>query len=152
MHIKGYVGSMLKSSLINPNQCRSYDVGLCDDPTDPNRELGIYDPTQDEHVEMEMDGTICYFESYVPTDHEIRLLPSVVISSESYWNPWKVSYNNRTRETMTLESMHETVNISGVNVKANPQQEQVILDDRTNEVDYLNFCLLFRCYLVTSFS
>ena len=35
---------MPNKSLINPNQCRAYGVSYCDDPTDPNRELGLYDP------------------------------------------------------------------------------------------------------------
>ena len=37
-----WFGDRMKKSLINPYQCRSFGVGVCDDPTDPVRDLGFY--------------------------------------------------------------------------------------------------------------
>ena len=40
-----WFGTKLANSLIsNPNQCRVYGISICDDPFDPNRSLGFYDP------------------------------------------------------------------------------------------------------------
>ena len=36
-----WFGDRMDRSLINPNQCRSCDILLCDDPTDPHRPLGF---------------------------------------------------------------------------------------------------------------
>ena len=30
-----WFGDKMSKSLINPNQCRAFGVGVCDDPTDP---------------------------------------------------------------------------------------------------------------------
>jgi hypothetical protein len=40
-----WFGDKLDSSLINPNQIRSYGLSLCDDPFDMHRDLGIDDPS-----------------------------------------------------------------------------------------------------------
>ena len=36
-----WFGDKMHKSLINPNQCRAFGVGVCDDPTDPYRKLGL---------------------------------------------------------------------------------------------------------------
>ena len=43
-------------SLINPNQCRSYDILLCDDATDPHRPLGFQTNTL--NIPLFVEGTI----------------------------------------------------------------------------------------------
>jgi len=40
-----WFGDRLNHSLINPNQCRSYGISVCDDPTDQNRDIGKLFPT-----------------------------------------------------------------------------------------------------------
>jgi len=45
-----WFGSRMNKSLINPNQCRAHGVSLCDDPTDRNRDLGMYDSASDTFV------------------------------------------------------------------------------------------------------
>jgi len=45
-------------SLINPNQCRSFGISICDDPTDKHRKLGMELP--DNHfIPFRMRGTTC---------------------------------------------------------------------------------------------
>ena len=36
-----WFGDRMDISRINPNQYRSYDISLCDDPTEPHRPLGL---------------------------------------------------------------------------------------------------------------
>ena len=31
----------MEKSLINPNQCQKFGIQICDEPTDPQRKLGI---------------------------------------------------------------------------------------------------------------
>jgi hypothetical protein len=48
-----WFGDSLTNSLINPNPCRMNGIELCDDPFDPNRPLGIWDPVTDIHIPMD---------------------------------------------------------------------------------------------------
>ena len=34
-------GNRTEKSLINPNQCRNFEIQICNDPTNPHRNLGI---------------------------------------------------------------------------------------------------------------
>jgi len=52
----------LNHSLINPNQCRSYGISLCDDPTDPNRDIGMELP-DNYFLLFKLRGTTFYFKS-----------------------------------------------------------------------------------------
>lgn len=55
---------------MDTNQCRSFGISLCDDPTDPYRPLGIQ-ITEDMFIPFTMKGSTCGFESRCPTDTEI---------------------------------------------------------------------------------
>ena len=87
-----WFGPKLAHSLINPNQCRSFGVSLCDDPFDPNRQLSIFDPASELTIPLQMNGTICYFKSRTPRDDEIKNCPHVILTSESPWDPSALSY------------------------------------------------------------
>ena len=50
-----WFGNRMYKSLINPYQCRAYGIPLCDDPTDPNRRLGI-EAAGDCFIELDMNG------------------------------------------------------------------------------------------------
>jgi len=58
-----WFGERMECSLINPNQVRHFGIPLCDDPTDPHRDIGITleDST---FIPFKMRGTTCYFYSY----------------------------------------------------------------------------------------
>ena len=36
-----WFGNRMEKSLINPNQCQKFGIKICDEPTDPHRNLGI---------------------------------------------------------------------------------------------------------------
>ena len=54
-------------SLINPNQCRSYGVSFCDDPSDPSRTLGIYYDKHNLQIDMQMNGLSVAMLTQYPT-------------------------------------------------------------------------------------
>ena len=64
-----WFGEKMDKSLINPNQCRAYGVGVCDDPTDPHRHLGFYH--EDQYLPLYMSGKTSGFESCCPTSQEL---------------------------------------------------------------------------------
>ena len=79
-----YFGDELHCSLINPHQIRSHGYGVCDDPWDPHRPIGI--DLESIFIPLKPDGPNLCFESRVPTDWEMESLPIIEITSSS-WNP-----------------------------------------------------------------
>ncbi len=80
-----WFGDRMQHSLINPNQVRAYGVSLCDDPMDPNRQLGMM--VQDTFIPFTMAGTTCSFATRTPTSWELDNCPHLEITSNSEWNP-----------------------------------------------------------------
>ena len=87
-----WFGPKMSHSLINPNQCRSFGISLCDDPFDPYRKLSIYDPHTDTTIPLAMRGTICTFVSRVPTQDELANCPHVTLTSDLPWNPSSLEF------------------------------------------------------------
>ena len=78
-----WFGDELHCSLINPHQVRSYGYGICDDPWDPHRSLGI---SRTIFIPLIAHGPNLSFESRVPTDWEMEHLPIIKITAP-VWNP-----------------------------------------------------------------
>ncbi len=74
----------MKNSLINPNQVRAFGVSLCDDPTDPNRHMGM--TIQDQLIPFAMAGSTCHFTTRMPTNWEMENCLQVEITSDAEWN------------------------------------------------------------------
>ena len=86
-----WFGDKMDKSLINPNQVRYYGLQLCDDPTDPNRSLGI--ELNDEYrIPMTMNGTICGFISRCPSNHELESCRTFILSDDQTWDPNEVKF------------------------------------------------------------
>ena len=66
-----WFGERMEHSLINPNQCRSYGIRVCDDPTDEYRKIGM-ELSDDYVVPFQMKGNTCYFQSRSPSLSEIE--------------------------------------------------------------------------------
>ena len=81
-----WFGNRMRKSLINPNQCRHYGIELCDDPTDPNRRLGIK-LGDDNFIPLSMDGTICGFVTRYPTNKELEECTHIELSDPHHWDP-----------------------------------------------------------------
>ena len=82
-----WFGTKLTNSLISPNQCRTFGVAICDDPYDPYRKLGIFDPVTELEIPMQMSATIVYVTTRVPAWQEINDCPRIVMTDDREWNP-----------------------------------------------------------------
>ena len=82
-----WFGNRMEKSLINPNQCRAYGVSLCDDPTDPHRDLGFYSEPDDLFIPMSMNGSFCSLLTRCPTRDELERCRHITLSSEEMWDP-----------------------------------------------------------------
>ena len=92
-----WFGNRMEKSLINPYQCRAHGIQLCDDPTDPHREMGIYG---DAFVDLDMVGSTCGFISRYPTNEEMENCRHVLLSDEEIWDPSRTQF---TVSTMKAE-------------------------------------------------
>ena len=81
-----WFGDRMDHSLINPNQCRSFGISLCDDPTDPNRNIGL-ELSDDYVVPVHMRGTTCHFLSRSPSISEIESCRTFKLTDTETWNP-----------------------------------------------------------------
>ncbi len=82
-----WFGHRMGKSLLNPNQCRAYGISLCDDPTDPHRDIGIYAKEEDVYIPMQMNGSFCSLMTRCPTLDELERCRKVCLSSEEHWDP-----------------------------------------------------------------
>ena len=80
-----WFGDRLNQSLINPNQCRSYGISVCDDPTDPNRDIGMECP-DNYFLPFKMRGTTCYFKSRSPDVEELESCRTLQVSDANHWD------------------------------------------------------------------
>jgi len=81
-----WFGDRMEHSLINPNQCRSYGIRICNDPTDGYRTLGM--ELSDDHViPFSMKGTTCYFQSRSPSLSELETCRTFLVSDPDTWDP-----------------------------------------------------------------
>ena len=86
-----WFGNRMDKSLINPNQCRAYGIGVCDDPTDPHRELGIY-VDDDDIIPLSMSGSTCGLTSRAPTDEELHTCKTLTMCDEQHWDPTEARF------------------------------------------------------------
>jgi len=81
-----WFGDRLNHSLINPNQCRSYGISVCDDPADPNRDIGMELP-DNYFLPFKMRRTTCYFKSRSPDVEELESCRTFQVSDANHWDP-----------------------------------------------------------------
>ena len=85
-----WFGDRMEKSLINPNQCRAFGVGVCDDPTDPYREIGFFH--DDEFFPLTMKGTTATMETRCPSRQELDECRKFYLSDPDYWDPEDVTF------------------------------------------------------------
>ena len=100
-----YFGERMPHSLINPNQIRANSILLCDDPTDPNRKLGIEDPETGKHISFEMHGPYCSLKTRTPSAEELESSRHIVLKCEAEWNPTEVNFSTTTATISAVKSM-----------------------------------------------
>ncbi len=85
-----WFGDRMAKSLINPNQCRAFGVGVCDDPTDPYRELGFFH--EEDFFPLSMNGTTTTMFTRCPTSRELDECRKFYMSDPDRWDPNNVSF------------------------------------------------------------
>ena len=78
--------NMMGKTLINPNQCRYFDIPICNDPTNQNRPLET-EAYFDAHIPMSIVGYTCEFITQYPTYKYIKTCQQITISNEHDWYP-----------------------------------------------------------------
>jgi hypothetical protein len=83
-----WFGDKLQHSLLNPNQIRYAGLSVHDNPFTRDPPISI------EHAELTLplaiNGTIIFFESSTPTQHELDTCLHVHLTSDTDWNPHTV--------------------------------------------------------------
>ena len=98
-----WFGDRMDKSLINPNQCRAFGVGVCDDPTDPYRKLGFFH--DDIFFPMSMRGTTTMIKTRCPTRQELDECRKYYLSDPDYWDPNNVQFTPGKRiESITVST------------------------------------------------
>jgi len=81
-----WFGDRMSHSLINPNQCRSFGLSVCDDPTDNHRDIGMQ--LHDSYfLPFKMRGTTRYFDLRSPTIEKLESCQTFKASDEHDWDP-----------------------------------------------------------------
>ncbi|KAI2500467.1 Reverse transcriptase (RNA-dependent DNA polymerase) [Fragilaria crotonensis] len=101
-----WFGNDLHCSLINPHQLRAHGHGVCDDPWDPHRELGI--DLDHFFIPLHSLGPNLVFESRVPTDWEMEHLDIVELTSNT-WNPVDMHLLTPAATQTPRRSVHTTI-------------------------------------------
>ena len=81
-----WFGERMEHSFINPNQCRSFVIAVCDDPADAYRPLGM-ELSGDYVVPFQMRGTICNFQSRSPSISEVETCKTFQVSDPDICYP-----------------------------------------------------------------
>jgi Reverse transcriptase (RNA-dependent DNA polymerase) len=79
-----WFGDTMATSLINPHQLRDNGIGVCDDPWDPYRPVGI--EADQGFIPFSSHGTTLFFESRSPSPWELENLPTVLLTAPR-WSP-----------------------------------------------------------------
>ena len=88
---------LMEKSLIKPNQCQKFGMQICNDLTDPQRNLEIEDPqrklgieaSEDLFIPMETEGSTCGIITHLPTNDDIHDCQIIILSDEFDWDPSK---------------------------------------------------------------
>jgi hypothetical protein len=104
----------LEHSLLNPNQIRYDGQGLCDDPWDRHRSLGLVERNHQIFIPFQTRGTVIHFESHVPTTDELHTLPRFVFTEDTLWNPATVSLQPLSAEETARDDIIGNVRTSRV--------------------------------------
>ena len=130
-----WFGDRMDKSLINPYQCRSYGIQLCDDPIDPHRKLGIH-PIDDCFIDLHMNGSTCGFLMQYPTDENLANCRHITMSDEENWDPSTIQFNVSSMQAETQDNISwRTISIAESYTPAAPPVTQTQDDISLHEFD-----------------
>ena len=76
-----WFGNSMEKSLINPNQCQNVGIQTCNDPTNPQRKLGIEAP-EDLFIPMPTEVSNFGLVTHPPTDNDLHECQKIILSDE----------------------------------------------------------------------
>lgn len=106
-----WFGNKLRDSLINPNQCRSFGVDICDDPWDRSRGLHIRIPDEGFEIPLTYSQNVISFETRAPTEQEIETCYRVDMTSHVAWDPATIRAPKLSQEEEARKRIIGKVNI-----------------------------------------
>ena len=84
-----YFGGQMDHSLVNPNQIRAFGIDVSDNPYDKERDFGI---THDDcFIPFSTEGSTVFFDTFVPSDHQLDTLRHIELTSDKEWDPTNVN-------------------------------------------------------------
>ena len=125
-----WFGDKLECSLINPQQCREYGIGICDDPYDPNgRPIGIMEYDTETFIPMEYSECLVKLRTRAPTTEEIQHHTLITMTSEAPWDPRRVG----TKRKLRTEVEHR-------NIISSLKRQKVELRSESEFESYMTSC------------
>ena len=96
-----WFGNLLSNSLINPNQICAYGINVYDSPFNSSNAFGVASDAA--FIPFDTMGTIVHFESHVPNEWEMKHLPVILLTSDT-WNPSEeiMQHGNQSKEFMEM--------------------------------------------------
>ena len=114
-----WFGASMPNSLINTHQIRAFGLSLCDDPWDPNREIGM--DTGELFVPFYTEKWNVLFESRVPSEWELNNL-HVIEQTGPHWDPLSLEMpiwpTNEAREMKSIRSLRNVASTAGTLVES----------------------------------
>ena len=106
-----WFGNRVETSLINLNQCQKFGIKICNDETDPHRNLGI-EASEDLFIAIKMEGSTCGIVTHPPTDDELRECQNIILSDKFDWCPSKNLFeiSSMEEEYRTSSNLHRYIN------------------------------------------
>ena len=100
-----WMGEALDHSLINPNQLRFHGIDVHDNPFG-DVAMQIASDSNDFVHPMQADGTTIFFDSRMPTNHELDNCPHIVLSSSNEWIPRDVQFPSPAHQSEEGHKVH----------------------------------------------
>jgi len=85
----------LENSLMNPNQLRHFGVEVQDNPFHRDPMVIRKDDEDDGNgfvACLKTQGTVIYFNTWTPTDSDLREFPHIQLTSSAEWNPNDIAF------------------------------------------------------------
>ena len=98
-----WFGDRMDRSLINPNQCCSFGIYFCDDPTDPHMPLGFQTNTL--NIPLFMEGIIATMSTLCPYLEELESFQYIYLYDQESWDPSNVSFKIMSMEEESRHSI-----------------------------------------------
>ena len=107
-----WMGDNMDHTLINPNQLRHFGTKVQDNPT-LEEPLSIITEDKEFCMDLCMHGTICYADTFVPSEAELNSCPHIILTSNHPWDTLHVTFR-KSRKTLD-ELVGGMQNVSVIN-------------------------------------